>query len=103
MAPRMKPKDAFRFDCPCCGKSIEVNTRSGKARAVKIEESKAGKSFEGMVEDAKGDSQRLNKLLDEAQQLHGSDSDRLEDLFKQAQKKAAEDKDEKPRTPFDLD
>ncbi|MHC5066071.1 MAG: hypothetical protein ACYTG5_19085 [Planctomycetota bacterium] len=99
----MKPKDAFRFDCPCCGKSIEVNTRTGKARAVKFEESKKGKSFEGMVEDAKGDKKRLSSLLDEARELHSSDSQRLDDLFKQAKKKAAEDPDEKPRTPFDLD
>ncbi len=101
----MRPREVFRFDCPCCGKAIEINTRNGKARAVKFEESKKGKSFDGLVQDAKHDTARLGDLFEEAQDLYSGDEERLGNLFEDAKKKAAKDKDKdkKPRGPFDLE
>ncbi len=99
----MKPREVFRFDCPCCGKAVEVNTRSGKARAVKFEESQKGKNFDGLLEDARGDVERLGGLFEEARNLHSGDQQRLEGLFEEAKKKAAKDQDKKPRGPFDME
>ena len=31
-------KSVFTFPCPCCDKMVEVDTRSGKARAVRADD-----------------------------------------------------------------
>ena len=93
------PREVFEFSCPCCGKRVELNTRNGKVRAVKIEESKKGKSFEDMVADQKNEGERLGSMFEEAREDHASRKQTLDDLFGEAKKAAAED-DDKPPHPF---
>ena len=97
------PKHVFEFPCPCCGKRIEVNTRSGKARAVRFEESSKGKDLMGLVEDQKREGERLGSLFDEAHEDHSRQNQRLDEMFKQAAKEAEKDKDKRPPNPFDLE
>ena len=59
-------KNLFTFPCPCCNKMIEVDTRSGKARAVRADEKKGGQNLDDMLHAAKKDSERLGDLFSSA-------------------------------------
>ena len=91
----------FELPCPCCGKRIEIDTRSGKARAVRFEESKKGKDLDGLVEEHRHEDERLASLFDEARTDVSKQEERLEDAFKRAAREAEKHKDEKPPNPFD--
>lgn len=97
------PKHIFEFPCPCCGKRIEVNVRSGKARAVSFEDSVKGKSLDGLVEDQKHEGERLGSLFDEARDDQGRSQEHLDKMFKQAAGEAEKDKGKRPLNPFDLE
>ena len=93
------PREVFEFSCPCCGKRVELNTRNGKVRAVNIEESKRGKSFDDMVSDQKKEGQRLGSMFEEAQRDHASRKETLDDLLSEAKDAVKKDKS-KPPHPF---
>lgn len=93
----------FTFPCPCCNKLIEVDTRSGKARAVRPEEAKGGRDLDHLLKEQKKDQQRLGDLFSSARDLESRQSDRLEQQLERAKEEAKKDKDERPRNPFDLD
>ena len=93
------PKDVFEFPCPCCGKRIELNTRTGRSRAVAFEESKDGKNLDDLISDQKQEGDRLGSMFDEAQKDHEGRPQHLDDLFSDAMD-AAKDDDEKPPHPF---
>lgn len=93
----------FTFPCPCCGKMIEVDTRSGKARAVRAEEAKGGRDLDKMLKEHRGDSQRLGDLFSSAKEQEKSKADQLEQQLRRAKEEAKKDKDERPRNIFDLD
>ncbi len=95
------PKHIFEFPCPCCGKRIEVNVRSGKARAVSFEESKKGKNLDGLLKDQKREGERLGSLFDDARDDQGHSKEHLDEMFKQAAVEAKKDKGKKPLNPFD--
>ena len=97
------PKDIFQFACPCCGKQIEVDVRSGRARAVVPKEAKGRGDLDTLLEQHKTEGQRLDSVFDEAQQRHVKERERLEQLFGKAVDDAAKAKDEKPPNPFDLE
>ena len=94
------PREVFEFSCPCCGKRVELNTRNGKVRAVNIEESKKGKSFDDMVSDQKNEGQRLGSMFDEARADQDAAQETLEDLFSDAKDAVKRDEKEKPPHPF---
>jgi hypothetical protein len=96
-------KHIFNFPCPCCGKQVEIDVRSGKARAVKFEESSKGKDLDDLVADQKGEGKRLGNLFKEARQDQDRSGERLDDLFERASEDAKQDKDKKPFNPFDLE
>lgn len=96
------PKYVFRFSCPCCGKDVEVDTRSGKARAVDPNE-KMGKDFETLVSEQHKASERFDSMFDSAKRDQHRQQDRLEKLFDDAAEKAKHDEDQRPRNPFDLE
>ncbi|MCK5941591.1 MAG: hypothetical protein KAI24_06450 [Planctomycetes bacterium] len=96
-------KHLFTFPCPCCNKMVEVDTRSGKARAVRADERKGGGSLDDLVDAHKHESQRLDQLFSSARDSEGRRDAELERKLKRAQEEAKKDPDDKPHNPFDLD
>lgn len=94
-------RESIEFSCPCCGKRIEVEPRSRRARAVDPRD-RAGKDFDGLLAAQSRESERLDDLFDGARSEHASESERIDKLFGDAKRTARED-DAKPRSPFDLD
>ncbi len=95
------PKNVFQFECPCCGKDVEVDTRSGKARAVDPKE-KRGKDLDTLIGEQSRASERLDSMFDSARRDQEQQGDRLDQMFSDAADKAKDD-DSKPSNPFDLD
>jgi hypothetical protein len=97
-------KDEFTFPCPCCGKTIEVNVRSGKARAVRPEEAKGGRDLDTLVAQQKRESERLKGMFDSARDQQAKDNERLMKELERAKDEAKKDpKREGPKNIFDLD
>ena len=93
----------FTFSCPCCSKRIEVDTRSGKARAVRPEEAKGGRDLDALLDAAKRDGKRLDTLFSSAKDDVARQADALDAELRRAKEEAKKDKDDKPRNIFDLD
>lgn len=93
----------FTFPCPCCNRMIEVDTRSGRARAARPEEHKGGRDLEQLLQQQKKEAQRLDDLFSGAKETEAQKADRLEAQLKRAKEEAKKDKDDKPRNIFDLD
>lgn len=96
-------KTVFTFPCPCCNKMVEVDTRTGKARAVRADEQKGGQSLDDLFDAHKNESERLDDLFSSAKDTENRQEDELEKKLKRAKDEARKDPDEKPRNPFDLD
>lgn len=97
------PKDVFQFACPCCGKAIEVDTRSGRARAVNPEEKRGGGDLGQLVHKQQQEQQRLDDVFHRAQEQQARQQQHLDDLLQKAKEQARKEQDERPRTPFDQD
>jgi hypothetical protein len=93
----------FTFPCPCCSKLIEVDTRSGKARAARPEEAKGGRDLDALLKDQSRDSKRLGDLFSSAKDQESRKRDLLEQQLRRAKEEAKKDKDDKPRNIFDLE
>jgi hypothetical protein len=93
----------FTFACPCCNKMIEVDTRSGKARAARPTEAKGGQNLDDLLGAQKRDGKRLDDLFRSAKDSEQRRDDVLADKLKRAKEEAKQDKDERPRNPFDLE
>lgn len=93
----------FQFDCPCCGKRIEYDVRSHKARAVKVKEAKVSKDFDALLADQSLERKRLDSAFGQAVDAQKQEKQTLDQMFKTAKKKAEEEPDEAPPRPFDLD
>ncbi|MFT4839652.1 MAG: hypothetical protein ACI8UD_000088 [Planctomycetota bacterium] len=96
-------KNLFTFSCPCCNKMVEVDTRSGKARAVRANEQKGGQSLDDLLDAHKNDSERLGDMFLSAKDRENNREDLLDQQLRRAKKEAKKDKDDKPRNIFDLD
>lgn len=96
-------KNLFTFPCPCCNKMIEINTRSGKARAVRADEKKGGTSLDDLVQAQRSDAERLGDMFSSAQDSEKRREDLLEEQLRRAKEEAKKDKGDKPRNIFDLD
>lgn len=96
-------KDVFQFSCPCCGKRIEIDTRSGKARAVSATEKDGGTDLDKLLARHKHESDRLGDLFASAKDQQKRQGEQLEAELKRAKEAAKQNPDEKPRSPFDLD
>ena len=94
-------KHLFIFSCPCCDKEIELDTRSGKSRAMVPGEGK-GQDFDILVKQQDQASQRLKSIFDQAQEDNDSQSDRFDQLLSDATEKSKNDTS-RPRNPFDLE
>ena len=92
----------YRFRCPCCDKYIELDTRSGKARALKPDDAKAAADIEKLVDQQKHEGERLTDVFQAAADDHAKQKQKLDDTFSQAFEEAKDDK-EKPPHPFELD
>lgn len=98
-------KDLFEFSCPCCGKRVELDVRSGRVRAVRPEEAKGGKDLDRLVADHRRESERLGNLFADAADQQRRQGERLDELLREAKREAAKDDPERdrPRSPFDLE
>jgi hypothetical protein len=97
-------KDLFEFSCPCCGKRIELDLRTGRSRAVKPEEKKGGKDLDSLLADQKHEGQRLGTVFDKASDQQRTDKQRLQDLFESAKEDTKKEKDApRPRNPFEME
>lgn len=96
-------KNVFTFPCPCCNKMVEVDTRSGKARAVRADEQKGGQKLDDLFAAHEKESQRLDDLFSSAKDTEQHRDDELAKKLKRAKDEAKKDPDEKPHNPFDLD
>ena len=98
--------NTLRFRCPCCHKRLEFETSSGEVREVDTSEEapkRSKKELDGMVEQQKQEANRLGDAFSRATEDTMTQADKFDDLFNDALDAAKKDKDEKPRTPFDLD
>lgn len=93
----------FQFSCPCCHKAIEVDVRSGKARAVRPAEAKGGRDLDALLGEQKRQEQRLDDLWGSAQDQVRRQQDRLDRELERAKDEAKQNPDERPRNPFELD
>lgn len=96
-------KSLFRFPCPCCDKMIEVDTRSGKARAVQAAERSGGQDLDDLFAAQQNEAERLDDLFSSARETEERQGDELERKLRRAKDEAKKSPDEKPRNPFDLD
>jgi hypothetical protein len=93
----------FTFDCPCCSKRIEIDTRSGKARAVRATEAKGGQDLDQLLRSQQQHQKKLDDMFRQAKHTEAQRSDALQKQLERAKDEARKDKDERPRNPFDLD
>lgn len=93
----------FTFPCPCCNKLIEIDTRSGKARAARPEEAKGGRDLDHLLAEQKRASQRLGDLFSSAKEQESRGAEHLDAQLRRAKEEAKKDKDERPPNIFDLD
>jgi hypothetical protein len=93
----------FTFPCPCCNKLIEVDTRSGAARAARPQEARGGRDLDDLLADQRRDASRLGDLFTSAKDLEKRQADRLEQQLRRAREEAKKDPDQRPRNIFDLD
>lgn len=84
--------------CPCCGRSLEIDTRTGKARAHAAKDG----GLDALLDQQRNESDRLTELFDGARGAERDRENELDDLFREAKEKSKQDKD-KPRSPFDLE
>ncbi|MEC8652125.1 MAG: hypothetical protein VXY92_06155, partial [Planctomycetota bacterium] len=96
-------KHLFTFPCPCCDKMVEVDTRSGKARAVRADEQRGGQNLDDLFAAQKHESQRLDDLFSSAKDTESRQEDEREQKLQRAKDEAKKSPDEKPHNPFDLD
>ncbi len=97
------PKDIYQFVCPCCSKHLELDTRSGVARARNPAEQKGGTDLDQMLRAQKRDGERLDKVFDAAKERQQKERDLLDGLLEQAKDDAKKNPDEKLRRPWDLE
>ena len=93
----------FTFACPCCNKLIEVDTRSGKARAARPEEAKGGRDLDSLLKSQHKEEKRLADLFSSAKDSEAKKADQLAAQLQKAKEEAKKDKDTRPRNIFDLD
>jgi hypothetical protein len=93
----------FTFSCPCCNKLIEVDTRSGKARAARPEEAKGGQNLDSLLAAQQREKRRLADLFSSAKEGEANKGAQLDAQLQKAKEEAKKDKDTKPRNIFDLD
>ena len=91
-------RSVLRLKCPCCGRPIEIDTRSGKARALRP----ADGGLDTLLEEHKGESARLTEAFDSAREEHEHRKERMDEMFRDAREKAKDDQS-KPPNPFDLE
>lgn len=92
-----------RFDCPCCGKRIEFDVRSQKARAVKVTESRVSKDFDTLLADQTAEKARLEGAFGSAIEAQKRQGNALDAMFEDAKRRAKEDPEDDPPRPMDLD
>jgi hypothetical protein len=98
------PKDSFEFDCPCCGKRVEVDVRSGRARAVKPQERRGGGDLDTLLDKHRNEAERLDQMFRDASERHREAPAQRERRLRDAiDEVGREPEPERPPNPFDLE
>ena len=97
------PRDVISVFCPCCGQKLYVDTRNGRAYSTDPESTGVKADLDQVLKDSSKDKARMEDEFLNAVDQHKRQKDLLEEQFKEAGKKAAKDKDNKPRNPFDME
>jgi len=96
-------KDSYLFWCPCCGKQVELDVRTGKARPVVAAEGKNAANLDQLLSAQKKEGDRLGDVFDSAKKDQKQQGKTLDKLLEKAKDEAKKQPDEKLRRPFDLD
>lgn len=96
-------ENVFVFPCPCCNKLVEVDVRSGKARAARPEEKAGGQDLDQLLRAQKRDSKRLDDMFQSAKGDEARKAEQLDAKLRRAKEDAKRDGSDKPRNPFDLE
>ena len=93
-----------RVKCPGCQLEFVVDTRTGQVmRTKKLDDEAAEELFDDALgkvkEQHKGSEDRFNQALRSQEDRQS----KLDDAFREARDRAAENPDEKPFNPMDLD
>lgn len=101
--PTIMAENLFVFPCPCCSKLVELDVRSGKARAVRPEEKAGGQDLDQLLRAQKRDGKRLDDLFQSAKGDEARKHEQLDAKLRRAKDEAKRDGTDKPRNPFDLE
>lgn len=98
------PKDLYQLDCPCCGKRIEINTRSGRARAMRPEERLGGGDLDTLLDKHKREAERLDDMFRDANETAKRARTEQQKLFDRAREQIdQEDPKGPPPNPFAME
>jgi hypothetical protein len=93
--------DRLEVQCPCCSTTLVVDPSTGDV--LSEERPRNPHDFDAALNQVREGSSRREKAFDKAFDRTRRLDDVLAKKFEEAKKKAAEDKSEKPRSPFDFD
>jgi len=93
--------DRLEVQCPCCSTKLVVDGSTGDVLAE--ERPKNPHDFDEALSHVQAGSSRRAQAFEKAFDRTRRLDDVLAKKFEEAKKKAAEDKSEKPRSPFDFD
>jgi hypothetical protein len=95
--------DRLEVTCPCCSTRLTIDPATGEILGEERPPADHGKSFEDAMSTVQGGAQRREDAFAKAYNRTQNLDDLLQKKFEEARKKAAKDKSDKPRNPFDLD
>ena len=95
--------NAIQIQCPCCHKRLEVDTGTGRVKAVKVERKTDTRELDQLMDAQRGQDEKLSDAFAQAQDAESKRDGQFDDLFQDAVEDAKKHADEKPKRPFDLD
>ena len=101
----MSPSDEqAKITCPCCHATLVLDRATlGILYATEHREKAGGASFEAALKELKDKEKQKSALFQQAIAEEKQRRDLLGKKFQELQKHAAEQPDERPLRPFDLD
>lgn len=89
--------------CPCCSARLTIHAATGEVLAHTKPERDLSKTFDDAMDRVRSGAAKRQDAFDRALNRTRQLDDVLSEKFEAAKKKAAEDGDDKPTNPLDLD